>query len=126
MNYNRTYIRVLTCTALAGCGDAQQDKGNESEARAGSAERTRMAMSIFAGPDSEDYEQGLWAKAVSGDHADVHTTLWLYDENAEGGRGTEIWTSGGSQPFQFTLDRGQVIKGWDLGVACMLKARRVN
>jgi FKBP-type peptidyl-prolyl cis-trans isomerase FkpA len=46
--------------------------------------------------------------------------LWLYDENAEGGRGTEIWSSGGVQPFQFQIDSGQVIAGWDLGVKCML------
>ena len=25
-----------------------------------------------------------------------------------------------SDPFQFQLDAGQVIKGWDLGVNCML------
>ena len=24
------------------------------------------------------------------------------------------------EPFQFQLDAGQVIRGWDLGVACML------
>ena len=32
----------------------------------------------------------------------------------------EIWSSGGVQPFQFQIDSGQVIKGWDLGVRCML------
>jgi len=63
---------------------------------------------------------GYGRAAQSKDYADVHTTLWLYDASAEGGRGTEIWSSGGVQPFQFQLDSGQVIKGWDLGVNCML------
>ncbi len=63
---------------------------------------------------------GYGRAAVSKDYADVHTTLWLFDEAAEGGRGTEIWSSGGTDPFQFQLDAGQVIRGWDLGVTCML------
>jgi len=65
-------------------------------------------------------KKGYGRAAVSKDYADVHTTLWLYDEAAEGGRGTEIWSSGGTDPFQFQLDAGQVIRGWDLGVMCML------
>lgn len=76
-----------------------------------------------------EIQDGLTAKitnkghgraAQSQDYADVHTTLWLYDEAAEGGRGIEIWASGGTDPFQFQLDAGQVIRGWDLGVSCML------
>ena len=63
---------------------------------------------------------GYGRAAVSGDYADVHTTLWLYDETADGGRGQEIWSSGGVHPFQFQIDAGQVIRGWDLGVTCML------
>ena len=63
---------------------------------------------------------GYGRAAVSGDYADVHTTLWLYDETADGGRGQEIWSSGGINPFQFQIDAGQVIRGWDLGVTCML------
>ena len=65
-------------------------------------------------------KSGYGRAAQSRDYADVHTTLWLYDETAEGGRGQEIWSSGGVQPFQFQLDAGQVIRGWDLGVKCML------
>ena len=67
---------------------------------------------------------GYGRAAVSKDYADVHTTLWLYDEEAEGGRGVEIWSSGGVSPFQFQLDAGQVIAGWDLGVRCMLIGER--
>jgi FKBP-type peptidyl-prolyl cis-trans isomerase FkpA len=63
---------------------------------------------------------GYGRAAESKDYADVHTTLWLYDAAADDERGMEIWTSGGAQPFQFQLDAGQVIAGWDLGVRCML------
>lgn len=78
------------------------------------------AVDIAPGLTARITSRGYGRTAVARDFADVHTTLWLYDENAEGGRGTEIWSSGGQQPFQFQLDAGQVIKGWDLGVACML------
>ena len=99
--------------------------------RGSDSETQPVAMDCPAADEAGviDVAQGLTAKivtrgygraAVSGDYADVHTTLWLYDEAAEGGRGQEIWTSGGQQPFQFMLDSGQVIKGWDLGVKCML------
>lgn len=77
-------------------------------------------IEITDGLTATTTSRGYGRAAVAGDYADVHTTLWLYDEAAEGGRGTEIWTSGGDQPFQFRLAAGQVIKGWDLGVACML------
>jgi len=65
-------------------------------------------------------KRGYGRAAVSKDYADVHTTLWLYDVAAEDGRGDQVWSSGGVDPFQFQLDAGQVIKGWDLGVTCML------
>lgn len=77
-------------------------------------------ISIVPGLTATVVNKGYGRAAVNGDYADVHTTLWLYDESADGGRGTEIWTSGGIQPFQFQLGVGQVIKGWDLGVPCML------
>ncbi len=77
-------------------------------------------MTIVPGLTATIITKGYGRAAENGDYADVHTTLWLFDDEAEGGRGTEIWSSGGQEPFQFQLGSGQVIKGWDLGVPCML------
>ncbi len=114
----------LTLTLVA-CGESQQNASDESDARSAQLAACPQAdengnVDVAPGLTARITNKGYGPTAVSGDHADVHTTLWLYDENADGGRGTEIWASGGIQPFQFTLDSGQVIKGWDLGVACML------
>ena len=123
---NRLKIAAVSLAALgiAACGGAQDEPV---------ADNTASAMATGCPqPDADgvvEIQDGLVAKitragygraAVSKDYADVHTTLWLYDEEAEGGRGTEIWSSGGVSPFQFQLDAGQVIEGWDLGVRCML------
>lgn len=117
-------MAVLALTLVA-CGESQKNTSDESDARSAQVAACPQAdqkgnVDIAPGLSAHITNKGYGRTAVSGDHADVHTTLWLYDENADGGRGKEIWSSGGSQPFQFTLDRGQVIKGWDLGVACML------
>ncbi len=115
----------LLLLMLAGCGGEQQQSGDGGDATGAGRGTCPEAdengnVDIEPGLSARITNKGYGRRAVSGDHADVHATLWLYDENAQGGRGTEIWSSGGRQPFQFTLDRGQVIKGWDLGVACML------
>lgn len=77
-------------------------------------------MEITPGLTATIVKKGYGRAAQPKDYADVHTTLWLYDEDADGGRGEELWTSGGVEPFQFQLGAGQVIKGWDMGVPCML------
>lgn len=110
---------------LSACGQAEKPAVEEEAP-------TPVAEATCPQPDSEgniQIQDGLAANitqagygraAANKDYADVHTTLWLFDETAEGGRGTEIWSSGGTDPFQFQLDSGQVIRGWDLGVKCML------
>lgn len=115
----------LFALLLAACGESQENTADDqtaSDVQPAACPQVddSGAVSIVEGLTAQITKKGYGRRAVSGDHADVHTTLWLYDENAEGGRGTEIWASGGSQPFQFTIDSGQVIKGWDLGVTCML------
>ncbi len=109
---------------LVACGGAEQPP-----AAAADAARSETACPQADENGFVDVRDGLTARitkkgfgraAQSKDYADVHTTLWLYDAHADGGRGQEIWSSGGTQPFQFQLDAGQVIAGWDLGVNCML------
>lgn len=77
-------------------------------------------IEITPGLTATIVKKGHGRAALVDDYADVHTTLWLYDENADDGRGEELWTSGGVDPFQFQLGAGQVIQGWDKGVPCML------
>ncbi len=114
-------LAICSMLILAGCS---QETGTEtraaSDAPACPEANADGVIEITQGLTAVITRKGYGRAAVAGDTADVHTTLWLYDENAEGGRGTEIWASGGQEPFQFQLDAGQVIRGWDLGVACML------
>ena len=110
---------------LGACDEPQQPAADAEATQAGPEAVCPQAdgdgtVHIQDGLVAKITKKGYGRAAVSKDYADVHTTLWLFDESAQGGRGTEIWSSGGTDPFQFQLDAGQVIRGWDLGVTCML------
>jgi FKBP-type peptidyl-prolyl cis-trans isomerase FkpA len=50
----------------------------------------------------------------------VHYTGWLHDASRPDGRGRKFDSSvDRGQPFDFRLGAGQVIRGWDEGVAGM-------
>jgi FKBP-type peptidyl-prolyl cis-trans isomerase len=59
-----------------------------------------------------DLQAGDGAEAKAGQTVNVHYTGWL--EN-----GTKFDSSVGRGPFSFHLGGGQVIRGWDEGVAGM-------
>ena len=133
MNKLNLSLALGAVLLVAACQPAEhQEEAAVKEADAVPGETSIGDVMDCPQPDKDgivEIQDGLTAKitkkgygraAQSQDYADVHTTLWLYDEAAEGGRGTEIWASGGTDPFQFQLDAGQVIRGWDLGVSCML------
>ena len=63
---------------------------------------------------------GNGAEAVAGRPVSVHYTGWLHDPNAADGHGRKFDSSvDRRQPFDFHLGGGQVIRGWDEGVAGM-------
>lgn len=67
-----------------------------------------------------DVVQGSGAEARPGS-VTVHYTGWLHDPGKAGGRGTKFDSSvDRGSPFEFRLGAGQVIRGWDEGVAGMM------
>ena len=66
-----------------------------------------------------DLRVGTGADATAGRRVTVNYTGWLYDPTRPEQKGQQIDTSIGRQPFVFTLGAGQVIRGWDQGVAGM-------
>jgi len=66
----------------------------------------------MAKPKIEDLVAGKGSEAVRGKSVQVHYTGWLLD-------GTKFDSSVGGSPFSFELGAGEVIEGWDRGVAGM-------
>lgn len=64
-----------------------------------------------------DHKEGSGAEAKAGQKVDVHYTGWL-DKAGEKGKKFDSSVDRG-RAFSFGLGAGQVIKGWDEGVAGM-------
>lgn len=68
----------------------------------------------------EDVQVGTGNEATAGRNVTVHYTGWLYDANKPDHRGRKFDSSRDrNDPFTFRLGAGQVIRGWDDGVAGM-------
>ena len=66
-----------------------------------------------------DVVEGSGAEAKTG-RVRVHYTGWLQDTNAPDGHGKKFDSSHDRrEPFEFRLGAGEVIRGWDEGVAGM-------
>ncbi|WP_416057952.1 FKBP-type peptidyl-prolyl cis-trans isomerase [Stenotrophomonas maltophilia] len=67
-----------------------------------------------------DTQVGNGAEAMPGQKVTVHYTGWIYDQRTENKHGKTFDSSvGRGEPFIFALGAGQVIRGWDEGVAGM-------
>ena len=98
----RLVLLLLALLMLSACTDPGPPPGGSV------AEMQRIDAAI-----------GTGAEATPGQLVTVHYTGWLYDEMAPKQRGEEFDSSVGRGPFTFLLGAGQVIRGWDEGVAGM-------
>ena len=74
-------------------------------------------ITTASGLQYEDTTEGTGAMAAKGNFVSVHYTGWLYVDGLAGPKFDSSKDRG--QPFQFSLGGGQVIRGWDEGVAGM-------
>lgn len=109
---------TITATLLAlsvGCGVT-----NVALASPAKQEKTTMTNTEITQLVKTDSKVGTGKEAVNNKLVFVHYTGWLYDPKAAKNRGAKFDSSvDRGQPFDFLLGAGQVIKGWDQGVAGM-------
>jgi FKBP-type peptidyl-prolyl cis-trans isomerase len=113
VTFNRLTVVCASTLALAlvGAHGCTRDTGDD----------TRMTQSNLAELLTQDLTKGNGAEATPGRMVSVHYTGWLYHPTNEAHKGREFDSSRRrNEPFEFTLGRGEVIQGWDQGVAGML------
>jgi len=77
-------------------------------------------MSNITALVKDDTRVGSGNEAVAGRQVTVHYTGWLYNDTKDGKKGTKFDSSRDrNEPFAFRLGGGEVIQGWDEGVAGM-------
>jgi peptidylprolyl isomerase len=127
----RAGLILMLCAGLlvAGCGD--DDSGDESTSTATSAEsaekpqqQTKPEVTVPEGAPPKqlvenDLVVGDGAAAKAGDEVTVHYVGVGYESGEEF---DASWDGG--EPFTFPLGAGEVIKGWDEGVAGMKEGGR--
>ena len=109
----KTLIRTLTCLSALGLAGlpalaSAHDDASHSHAHG------QVGVDLI----KTDHKVGEGALAAAGNKVTVHYTGWLYDATAKDNKGKKFDSSRDrSDPFSFGLGAGQVIRGWDEGVA---------
>src|SRR5438309_1930923 len=101
-SYFSLVIALAVVALLAGCG--------------GSSTPTAPDQSSVPFSQAE-LREGTGAEATSGKRLAVNYAGWLYSPTAAENKGALFDTSVGRGAFSFTLGIGQVIAGWDQGLA---------
>jgi peptidylprolyl isomerase len=82
-----------------------------------SAQTQGKTMTTASGLQITDTKAGTGATPKTGQTCVMHYTGWLYNNGVKGAKFDSSLDRG--EPFEFQIGRGQVIKGWDEGVATM-------
>ncbi|MEO8418047.1 MAG: FKBP-type peptidyl-prolyl cis-trans isomerase [Methylophilaceae bacterium] len=108
-------VLVMAVFASSGCSA----DSNSSNSPTSKQEKPAMSKSITE-LEKIDQVVGEGREAEAGTNVTVHYTGWLYDPSKPEGHGEKFDSSvDRREPFAFYLGGGQVIRGWDEGVAGM-------
>lgn len=130
MKISQTIVAIALATSISACSNQDSDNSNntteptdvveEQAVTEGSANATE-SFEVAPGLSATIMQTGYGRAAEAGDYVEVHYTGWLYDEAAADNRGNKFDSSvDRGEKFNFRLGAGQVIQGWDQGVAGML------
>jgi peptidylprolyl isomerase len=81
------------------------------------AQTSGKPMTTPSGLQITDAKVGEGASPKTGQTCVMHYTGWLYQNGAKGKKFDSSVDRG--EPFEFKIGQGQVIRGWDEGVATM-------
>ena len=102
---SRTLLVIALIAFVSGCG------GSDSPTSPGSPSAPAFAIT--------DLTVGSSPSIAAGQVLTVDFIGWLFDANAPENKGTLFDSTVNTQPFVFVLGVGDVIAGWDRGVAGM-------
>jgi len=106
---------VAICAALCGAAPAM---AADPAASPSTTKAASMNDSVPTELQVEELSPGNGPEATPGHSVTVHYTGWLRNPDGSPGRKFDSSVDRGD-PFRFSLGAGQVIKGWDQGVAGM-------
>jgi FKBP-type peptidyl-prolyl cis-trans isomerase len=121
--YNGVTMKSTSLTAVAALALVSLTAPHPAPAQQGAQQSAAQQGALGkmtelpSGLKYTDTNVGTGAEAKRGDKVTVHYTGWLYN-NGEKGKKFDSSVDRG-EPFSFPLGGGQVIPGWDQGVAGM-------
>jgi peptidylprolyl isomerase len=92
-------------------GARAADPGQAEKAKSKKMKKTDSGLQYL------DVKEGTGEKPKTGQTCVVHYTGWLWENNTKGKKFDSSKDRG--EPFSFHVGEGEVIKGWDEGVASM-------
>jgi peptidylprolyl isomerase len=107
---------VAAAALLAGCGGSSTGEPSAAEVKSEGA-APQSFTTYASGLRVADTRAGSGAFPKPGQICVMHYTGWLYQNGQKGAKFDSSLDRG--KPFEFALGRGQVIRGWDEGVAGM-------
>src|SRR5262249_36126194 len=109
MTRTRRLLWLFAALCLALALPAIADEKNEEKKGGSKMHKTPTGLQY------EDTVVGTGASPKSGQTCVMHYTGWLWENGAKGKKFDSSVDRG--KPFKFMIGQGQVIKGWDEGVA---------